>query len=83
MQLSKSKESLFAAVESPYLSGTLVLPDNITMENRITARLKYFDLNKFQGIADPRDYPYLDMDMKRVKIYDNFFFKRSLKRFKS
>ena len=73
MQLSKSKESLFAAVESPYLSGTLVLPDNITMENRITARLKYFDLNKFQGIADPRDYPYLDMDMKRVKIYDNYF----------
>ena len=73
MQLSKSKESLFAAVESPYLSGTLVLPDNITIENRITARLKYFDLNKFQGIADPRDYPYLDMDMKRVKIYDNFF----------
>ena len=73
MQLSKSKESLFAAIESPYLSGTLVLPDNITIENRITARLKYFDLNKFQGIADPRDYPYLDMDMKRVKIYDNFF----------
>ena len=73
IQFSKPKESLYAVVESPYLSGTLVLPETITIDNRLTARLKYFDLNKFQGIADPAGYPYLDMDIKRVKINKYYF----------
>ena len=51
----------------------LVLPEKITINNRLTARLKYFDLNKFQGIADPSEYPYLEMDMKRVKINKHYF----------
>ena len=73
MQLFGSEDSLFAVIESPYLSGTLVLPEKITINNRLTARLKYFDLNKFQGIADPSEYPYLEMDMKRVKINKHYF----------
>jgi len=73
IELSKVKSNLYAIVDSPYLSGTLKLPDTISSDNRLTARLKYFDLNKFQGIADPAGYPYLDMDMKRVKINDYYF----------
>ncbi|MEC7865198.1 MAG: AsmA-like C-terminal region-containing protein [Pseudomonadota bacterium] len=73
MQLSGSEDSLFAVIDSPYLSGTLMLPDKITINNRLTARLKYFDLNKFQGIADPSEYPYLEMDMKKVKINKHYF----------
>jgi hypothetical protein len=61
IELSKAKSKLYAMVNSPYLSGTLMLPDKISSDDRLTARLKYFDLNKFQGIADPAGYPYLDM----------------------
>ena len=73
IELSKAKSNLYAMVNSPYLSGTLMLPDKISSDDRLTARLKYFDLNKFQGIADPAGYPYLDMSMKRVKI-NNYYF---------
>jgi uncharacterized protein YhdP len=73
IELSKAKSYLYAMVDSPYLSGTLVLPDKISSDDRLTAKLKYFDLNKFQGIADPAGYPYLDMSMKRVKI-NNYYF---------
>ena len=73
IQLSMIKESLYAVVDSPYIVGTLVLPEKITTENRLTARLKYFDLNKFQGIANPAKYPPLDMDMKSVKINKTLF----------
>ena len=73
IQFSKPKDSLYAIVDSPYLSGTLLLPETITSDNRLTARLKYFDLNKFQGIADPAGYPYLDLDIKRVKINEYYF----------
>jgi len=73
IELSKAKSKLYAIVNSPYISGTLVLPDKISSDDRLTARLKYFDLNKFQGIADPAGYPYIDMSMKRVKINNNYF----------
>ncbi len=73
IELSKAESNLYAMVNSPYLSGTLMLPDKISSDDRLTARLKYFDLNKFQGIADPAVYPYLDISMKRVKI-NNYYF---------
>ena len=44
IELSKAKSNLDAMVNSPYLSGTLMLPDKISSDDRLTARLKYFDL---------------------------------------
>ncbi len=73
MQLSKSNDSLYAVIDSPTVSGTLVLPEDINIDNRFIARLKYLDFNKFEGIANPENYPYLDMDIKTVRINKHYF----------
>ena len=73
MRLSRQEDLLSISVYSPDIEGLINLPDNITDENRLTARLKYFNLNKFSGASDPKGYPFLDLNIKKAKINDYHF----------
>ena len=48
MRLSRQEGLLSISVYSPDIEGLINLPDNITDENRLTAYLDYFNLNKFK-----------------------------------
>ena len=73
MKVSRQKSSLSISVYSPDIEGLINLPDIATNENRLTARLNYFNLNKFNGASDPEAYPFLDLDIKKAKINDYYF----------
>ena len=73
MKVSRQKSSLSISVYSPDIEGLINLPDIITNENRLTARLNYFNLNKFNGASDPEAYPFLDLNIKKAKINDYYF----------
>ena len=73
MKVSRHKSSLSVSVYSPDIEGLINLPDVVTNENKLIARLNYFNLNKFNGASDPEAYPFLDLDIKKVKINDYYF----------
>ncbi|MDB3972953.1 hypothetical protein N9391_01580, partial [Gammaproteobacteria bacterium] len=73
MKVSKQKTFLSVSVYSPDIEGLINLPDIITGDNRLTARLKYFNLNKFNGASDPESYPFLDLYIQKAKINDYYF----------
>ena len=73
MDLTKMNEHTRFYIASPHLQGTIVLPEVISESNRLSADLKYFDLNKFGGQADPSIYPYLNLTIKQAKINDYYF----------
>jgi uncharacterized protein YhdP len=73
MRLLRQEDLLSISVYSPDVEGLINLPDNITDENRLTAHLDYFNLNKFSGASDPKGYPFLDLNIKKVKI-NNYYY---------
>ena len=73
MRLSRQEDLLSISVYSPDIEGLINLPDNITDENRLTAHLDYFNLNKFSGASDPKTYPFLDLNIQKAKINDYYF----------
>ena len=73
MKVSRQKTFLSVSVYSPDIEGLINLPDIVTNENRLTARLNYFNLNKFNGASDPRSYPFLNLSIKKAKINDYYF----------
>lgn len=73
MRVSEKAEYMNINIVSPFLNGNVQIPNNVTDENKIFARLQYFDLNQFSGIADPREYLPMKLQIKKVKIYGNVF----------
>ena len=73
MRISEGEEYTNVNVVSPFLNGNVRIPYNVTDEKKVLARLQYFDLNQFTGIADPREYLPMKLQIKKVKIYDSFF----------
>jgi len=73
MKVSRQKTSLSISVYSPSIEGLINLPDLITNKNRLTARLHYFNLNKFNSASDPEAYSFLDLNIKKAKINDYYF----------
>ena len=73
MKVSRQKTSLSISVYSPSIEGLINFPDLITNENRLTARLNYFNLNKFNGDSNPEAYSFLDLSIKKAKINDYYF----------
>ncbi|MDG2106228.1 MAG: AsmA-like C-terminal region-containing protein [Gammaproteobacteria bacterium] len=73
MKVSRQKTSLSISVYSPSIEGLINFPDLITNENRLTARLNYFNLNKFKGDSNPEAYSFLDLSIKKAKINDYYF----------
>ena len=73
MKVSRQKTSLSISVYSPSIEGLINLPDLVTNKNRLTARLNYFNLNKFNGASDPEAYSFLDLNIKKAKINDYYF----------
>jgi len=73
MKVSRQKTFLSISVYSPDIEGLINLPDTITNDNRLTARLNYFNLNKFSGASDPELYPFLDLSIRKAKINDYYF----------
>ena len=73
MKISKQKNFLSVSVYSPDIDGLINFPDIVTNENRLTARLNYFNLNKFNGDSDPRSYPFLNLSIRKAKINDYYF----------
>jgi len=73
MKVSRQKTSLSISVYSPSIEGLINLPDLITNKNRLTARLNYFNLNKFNSASDPEAYSFLDLNIKKAKINDYYF----------
>ena len=73
MRLSRQEDLLSISVYSPDVEGLINLPNNITDENRLTAHLDYFNLNKFSGASDPKTYPFLDLNIQKAKI-NNYYF---------
>ena len=73
MRISNELEIMNINIVSPFLRGNVKIPNNITDKNKILAKLQYFDLNQFSGIADPREYLPVKLQIKKLKIYDSFF----------
>ena len=73
MRISEVEEYTNVNVVSPFLNGNVRIPYNVTDEKKVLARLQYFDLNQFSGVADPREYLPMKLQIKKVKIYDSFF----------
>ncbi len=73
MRISEGEEYTNVNVVSPFLNGNVRIPYNVTDEKKVLARLQYFDLNQFSGVADPREYLPMKLQIKKVKIYDSFF----------
>ena len=73
MNLNRIDSHTQFQITSPYLQGLVTLPEVISESDRLSAELKYFNLNKFEGEVDPSIYPYLNLDIKQVKINDYYF----------
>ena len=73
MRISQGAEYFNINVVSPALNGSIRIPESATDENKILARLQYLDLNQFSGVADPREYLPMKLQIKKVKIYNSFF----------
>lgn len=73
MRFSKGDEFFNINIVSPFLNGNIRIPDSVSDENRILARLQYLDLNQFSGIADPKEYLPMKLQIKEIKIYNSFF----------
>ena len=73
LKILPNSNGLLIAINSPSIKGNLSLPDSIDTENRINAKLDYFDLNKFEGVADPMVYPFLNLEIYQAKINKYYF----------
>ena len=73
MRISEGAEYININIVSPILNGSIRIPESVTDENKILARLQYLDLNQFSGIADPKEYLPMKLGIKKVKIYNSFF----------
>ena len=73
MRISEGEEYTNVNIVSPFLNGNVRFPHIISDEKKILARLQYFDLNQFSGVADPKEYLPMKLQIKKVKIFDSFF----------
>ena len=83
MRLYYQKGNTYLNVSSPSLQGSIVIPSENTRENRLHAKLQYFNLNDFQGSADPRIYPHMEISINRARIGTFIFNNMKLSSFKS
>ena len=83
MRLYYQKGDAYLNVSSPSLQGSIIIPAETTRENRLYAKLQYFNMNDFQGSADPSIYPHMEISINRARIGNAIFNNMKLSSFKS
>ena len=83
MRLYYQKGDAYLNVSSPSLQGSIIIPAETTQENRLFAKLQYFNMNDFQGSADPSIYPHMEISINRVRIGNSIFNNMKLSSFRS
>lgn len=83
MRLYYQKGDAYLNVSSPSLQGSIIIPAENTRENRLYAKLQYFNMNDFQGSADPSIYPHMEILINRARIGNAIFNNMKLSSFKS
>ena len=83
MRLYYQKGDAYLNVSSPSLQGSIIIPAETTRENRLYAKLQYFNMNDFQGSADPSIYPHMEISINRARIGNSIFNNMKLSSFKS
>tara|TARA_B100000029_G_scaffold228325_1_gene226052 strand:- start:2115 stop:4304 length:2190 start_codon:yes stop_codon:yes gene_type:complete len=68
MLLDKKDSNWLINVNSPYIQGNVLWPLKITSNNRIRAKLKYFDADQFGFKSQPDDIPYMHFIAQQTKI---------------
>ena len=66
--LNKKDKNWLVNVNSPFIQGNVLLPLKISPDNRIKAKLKYFNIDNFSFKSRPDDIPYMHLIAQQAKI---------------